>query len=370
MKRREFLKSSLSVAGALGSLPLLTCCAGVHRRSFAEFNQSERIMQDVPGRMMQLLNYGALAPSGHNTQPWLVEIISDSELIIQSDQSRWLPQVDPDNRETFLSLSAFAESIRLAARSSSLHAQVKLIANSRKDQNVFKITIKQKSSTQHNDLNLIKKRSTTRSNYETRELGNNTVMPLMDLDRKHVHYFPLQSQEGKWIAENLPKAVKQQTFNDAKQKELSRWLRFSKDNIEKRHDGLTAEALGMNGMTRFIWYHFFNRETAMEESFRQKAVGTARDQVRHCSGYLVLTSHNDSLLSHYECGKLYQQTGLKLTELGIVHHTMSQLLEEEPWSSQIRTQLNLDTPVQFVIRVGYGEKARPSIRRPVKSFVI
>jgi hypothetical protein len=108
----------------------------------------------------------------------------------------------------------------------------------------------------------------------------------------------------------------------------------------------------------------------MGESFRQKAVGTAHDQVKHCSGFLVLTSHNDSLLAHYECGKLYQQTGLKLSELGIVHHTMSQLLEEDPWSSQIKSLLHLTDPVQFVIRVGYGEKARPSIRRPAKSFVI
>ncbi|MDZ7722892.1 MAG: hypothetical protein U5R06_08805 [candidate division KSB1 bacterium] len=216
MKRREFLKSSLTFAGALSSLPIITSCAGVHRRSLAEFESGERLLLGVPGRMMHILNYGALAPSGHNTQPWLVEIISDSELIVQSDQSRWLPQVDPDNRETFLSLSAFAESIRLAARSSGLHAEVELIATSRKDQNVFKITLKQKSGMQHNDLNLIKKRSTTRSNYETRELANNTVMPLMDLDRKHVHYFPLQSQEGQWIADHLPEAIQQQTFNDAK----------------------------------------------------------------------------------------------------------------------------------------------------------
>ncbi|MBD3226547.1 MAG: hypothetical protein GF313_17610 [Caldithrix sp.] len=370
MKRRGFIKSSLALAGAVGSLPLITSCAGVHRRSFAEFKKGDRMMDSAPKELMEILNYGALAPSGHNTQPWLVKIISESELVIQSDQSRWLPQVDPNNRETFLSLTAFAESIRLAARSSGWNAQIKRIADSRKDQDVFKITLKRTSTTQQNDLQLLKQRSTTRSNYETREINNNTVMPLIGVDRNHVHYYPLQSHEGRWIADNLPEAIKQQSFNDAKQKELAQWLRFSRDTAEKRQDGLTAEALGMNWMTRFIWYNFFNRDTAMGNSFRKKAVETAHDQVNHCSGFLVLTSQDDALKSHFECGKLYQQISLKLTEMDMVHHTMSQLLEEEPWSSQIRTQLNLNDPVQFVIRVGYGEKARPSIRRPVKSFII
>jgi nitroreductase len=69
----------------------------------------------IPEHIAQILRYASLAPSSHNTQPWRVKIISDSEFIIQSDSTRWLPKVDPDNRELLLSIGAFWENLDQAA---------------------------------------------------------------------------------------------------------------------------------------------------------------------------------------------------------------------------------------------------------------
>ena len=41
-----------------------------------------------------LLNYAVLAPSGHNTQPWLFQI-NGNVLGFYADRSRALPIVDP-----------------------------------------------------------------------------------------------------------------------------------------------------------------------------------------------------------------------------------------------------------------------------------
>ncbi|MBD3226448.1 MAG: hypothetical protein GF313_17095 [Caldithrix sp.] len=123
-------------------------------------------------------------------------------------------------------------------------------------------------------------------------------------------------------------------------------------------------------MARLVWYNFFSHKTAMKNSICNKTIDTAKEQVDNCSGFLVLTSRDAFVHSLFECGKLYQRIGLMLTELDIVHHTMSQLMEEESWSSQIRTQLNLDDPVQFIMRVGNGEKSQPSARRPASGFIV
>src|ERR687891_523520 len=50
-------------------------------------------------KMNFLLRYAILAPSGHNTQPWLFKIVGNNTIEIYADRSRALPLVDPDDRE-------------------------------------------------------------------------------------------------------------------------------------------------------------------------------------------------------------------------------------------------------------------------------
>lgn len=51
-----------------------------------------------------LLRYAILAPSGHNSQPWLFKIVGNNNIIeVYADRSRALPLVDPDERELIIS---------------------------------------------------------------------------------------------------------------------------------------------------------------------------------------------------------------------------------------------------------------------------
>ena len=56
-------------------------------------------------RLRFLLRYAILAPSRHNTQPWLFEIEGD-ELRVYADRSRALPVADPDGRQQLMSCGA------------------------------------------------------------------------------------------------------------------------------------------------------------------------------------------------------------------------------------------------------------------------
>lgn len=77
------------------------------------------------GLAATLAEYGLLAASAHNTQPWLVSIDSD-RLRIFPDRSRQLG-ADPTGRELFLALGCFWGNVRLAARS--LGVQIKETAS-------------------------------------------------------------------------------------------------------------------------------------------------------------------------------------------------------------------------------------------------
>ena len=52
-----------------------------------------------------LLNYAILAPSSHNSQPWKFNV-SDDEISLYADRSRWLSVADADKREVYISLGA------------------------------------------------------------------------------------------------------------------------------------------------------------------------------------------------------------------------------------------------------------------------
>src|SRR6478735_7290228 len=58
--------------------------------------------------------YGNLAPSTHNTQPWVSTAEGDS-LEIEPDLNRHLPAADPTGRNLFVSLGAYSFNVLVAA---------------------------------------------------------------------------------------------------------------------------------------------------------------------------------------------------------------------------------------------------------------
>ena len=62
-----------------------------------------------------LVKYAVLAPSGHNTQPWLFRIAAE-RLDLLADRTRCLPVVDPRDRALTISCGAALEHLAIAAR--------------------------------------------------------------------------------------------------------------------------------------------------------------------------------------------------------------------------------------------------------------
>ena len=61
-----------------------------------------------------LLNYAILAPSSHNSQPWKFNVTND-EILVFADKSRWLQVADADQRELYISLGCALENLIIAA---------------------------------------------------------------------------------------------------------------------------------------------------------------------------------------------------------------------------------------------------------------
>ena len=84
----------------------------------------------------EILRYAAMAPSGHNTQPWLFSI-EKNVITMHPDYSKRLPVVDPDDHALFISLGCALENLIIAARHYGYHPAVAYELDSEKSEKII-----------------------------------------------------------------------------------------------------------------------------------------------------------------------------------------------------------------------------------------
>ncbi len=94
----------------------------------------------------EILFLASLAPSGHNTQPWFVQYLEPYHWIIGNDQSKWLPAIDPIQRETILSIGAFMQNLEYAAGSFGYVCDGNLLAKTNQDKQVMEVKLIKEAS--------------------------------------------------------------------------------------------------------------------------------------------------------------------------------------------------------------------------------
>lgn len=82
---------------------------------------------NLSGNELQaLVQAASLAPSSHNTQPWLFRIDGPTVALL-ADRTRALPVNDPEDRELTISCGCALFNLRVAAATASMQAQVQLL---------------------------------------------------------------------------------------------------------------------------------------------------------------------------------------------------------------------------------------------------
>ncbi|HBF39203.1 MAG TPA: hypothetical protein DDW50_18020, partial [Firmicutes bacterium] len=279
-------------------------------------------------KITEIIHYGSLAPSTHNAQMWKVKMMGENKIQVIVDPQHILPQVDPENRETLISLGAFIENMVEAAPCFGLQPEVSLQAQNPADPEIAELTFYPKSDLPVSDvLENIKNRHTIRTPYLRRPLTEQDLKWFQTFGTE-VHYFAFSTREGQYIEEAILQATKQQTANDKKQKELAGLFRFSKKEAEKEKDGLTPEAMGLSGIVKWFVSTFFSHDTVMSKSFRQQTVAITKKQVESCSGFVLLTADDNSAASLVQSGRSLEKFLIISTREKLAVHPMSAPLEE------------------------------------------
>lgn len=319
----------------------------------------------------EILYLASLAPSGHNTQPWFIKYIKPYHWIVCNDQEKWLPAVDPTQRETILSIGAFIQNLEYAASNAGYNCQFDLLATTNQDEDVVEIQLTKSGSTPVFDIHKIKKRRTVRSDYSNELLKLEDVNYLFNEETDFFEFIPNGSKEYEYLNDQTIAANRIQSYCDAAEKELSEWMRFSSYDAQKYRDGLTTASMEIDGVPGWIVRNLYDKESVMKKSFREKNIDKVIEQVSQSAGWLVITSKDYSVAALLETGKRLQRLFLKVREKGIAIHPMTQILEEHSTNQLVNKSIGISNNIQFILRMGYVNKYPDpvSLRRPVDWFV-
>lgn len=371
LDRRCFLKTA-AAAGlfVFGPGAMMAGCSGV-RRADVDSNGAEAQASpnlDAAGR--QILYLASLAPSGHNSQPWVVRVKSDREWVVGADPDRRLPAVDPQNRELLLSVGAFAENLSLAAAAAGYAAHVEVIAADAFDPDILRVELKKDKPVQY-PLERIRRRTTVRSGYRNAELSKRDVDALTAPCQGTAVYFPRGSEHARCLTEGSIENFRIQSLRDDAQEELVRWLRLSNADARRFRDGLTTESMEIRGIKGFFVRHFVKPQDFLKASFRRQGVDVVAEQAHMGGGWIVIVGGDRRVADLIDTGRRFQRLFLLARELKIGIHPMTQYLEEEAGQQEIAANHPASIRPQFILRVGYLD-AYPepvSLRRPVAAFV-
>jgi hypothetical protein len=319
----------------------------------------------------EILFLASLAPSGHNTQPWFVKYIEPYHWIIGNDKSKWLPAVDPTQRETMLSIGAFIQNLEYAAGDFGYVCNWKLLAAINQDEQVVEVKLIKEKSKKAFDLVKIKSRRTVRSNFLSNALKPEDINYLVDSEPELIHYLPATSKESQFINEQTIEANRLQTGRDLAQQELSGWIRFNSRDAEKYRDGLTTASMEIKGLSGWVVRNFYGKNDVMKKDFRERGIDQIRKEVSSSAGWILITSKDNSVATLLETGRRMQRLFLKVRERKIAIHPMTQILEEVSTRQTLNQAIGMNETVQFILRTGYVKDYPPpvSLRRPVDWFL-
>ena len=195
--------------------------------------------QPISDRLQLLLEAAVLAPSSHNTQPWIFEV-SDSRISLLADRTRALPANDPDDRELAISCGAALFNLRVAAASSGIEPKISVLPEPDDDDLLAVVDLDggPPISDQVADLNSeIPRRRTYRKRFEAKPVPESVLVELAGAAEQEGAWLKVLSEEGK-----RQQAAKLVTEGDAIQwsdrtwrRELAAWM-----HPRRKGDGLTV----------------------------------------------------------------------------------------------------------------------------------
>jgi nitroreductase len=316
-----------------------------------DFPQDKAIVEQV----RFLLRYAILAPSSHNSQPWVFRV-SDNTLSLAADDSRWLHVADPDKRELYISLGCAVENVCVAARQFGFDFEVEYHDPSETG-HIITITFEKNRESvdpRHEVLfESLTSRVTSHETFEDRVLDDATYEAFeASVPDETVTLRLVDDSDAKnTIAELQAEADRLQMDDPEYRKELGHWIGIG--------------ALGRSWLMARILQSVVTFFDVGESEAKKNS-----KLIQSASAIAVLTTETDDPEMHVRTGQVFERLALLASNQGVAVHPMSQILERKELRTQLREVLNTSGRPQHLFRLGYVDQdIEHTPRWPLQTFL-
>lgn len=313
-----------------------------------------------------MLNYAILAPSSHNTQPWLFRV-NGHELDLLADTRRSLPIVDPLDRELVMSCGAALHHLLVAARYFGHEVRVELFPNPEEPNLLARLGLGLTCETSAEEMLLfsaIQKRRTNRLPFLPDPVPESLLEVLQTTAAASgawLHYF--RDEESRFRAADLvAEADRQQWHDKAFRRELSNWLT---PNSSPRRDGIPGYAHGHGDLVS-------QAEPLIVRTFDLGKGQAARDRdvALYSPVLAVLGTEADNRFDWLQAGQALSAILLRARVEDVYASFLNQTVEIPHTREGLRELIARDGQPQVLLRLGFGKEVQPTPRRSLKQVLV
>ncbi len=313
-----------------------------------------------------LLGYAILAPSPHNTQPWLFRInVNDVELF--ADRRRALRVVDPLDRELTLACGAALYNLRVATEYFGRGYAVDLLPDPQHANLLARLTLRLHAETSSEDVlsfHALTQRRTNREPFRPDPVPEALLAELAEAAAKEGAWLAaVADDEGRRaLGELVAEADRRQWAQAEFRRELAAWMRT---DAEHQADGIPAHDLGVRDWLGFAgpaWVRTFKR--GKQEAARDAEIA------QHSPALIVLGTDGDDVPAWLRAGQAMEAVLLHAQANGLSTSFLNQPVEVAELRPQVAAAVGREGYPQVLLRVGCGPEVPPTPRRSVRSVLI
>lgn len=316
-------------------------------------------------RLRFLIGYAILAPSSHNTQPWLFKLAAD-HVDLLADRTRALPVVDPDDRALVISCGAALGNLEIAMRRFGHEPDVRVAVGAAEPDLLARVAFGAETAPGKHDLALfraITERRTTRLAYEDRPLDDELVQALERAAAPDVEFRAITQPGRKSRIATLVAEGDHAQFADPRfRRELAAWLHSRRSASQ---DGISGAVFGMpdllSGVGAMVIRTF---DLGNGVAAKDQAIASGSPALG------VLATERDTPEYWLAAGRALSRVLLTLAAAGATAAYLNQPIEVAGLRARLRDEAGIAGVPQLLFRMGFGPRIAPSARRPVQAVLM
>ncbi len=309
-------------------------------------------------RAMSLIALAVLAPSSHNTQPWLFRIAS-SVIDLYADRTRALPVNDPQDRELAISCGCAVMNLRVAAAAQGLRARVDLLPAADEPDWLARASFTVEPGMPGAEAALcgfVRHRRTYRQRFASREVDAATGERLVEA----------AAAEGAWLRPLVSEETRQQVAALVAQGDAAQWAdpSWRRELAMWMHSRRQGDGLAVAGLAAPV-------ARLVVRTFDMGGGVAAKDaDLASASPLLaVLGTQHDEPRAWLVAGQALQRVLLTACELGLQGSYLNQPVQVPSLRARLASITRAGFP-QIVLRLGYpGGEIAAAPRRALEAVV-